>query len=172
MMPVLVGISANNKGKTFPLDHDTIKIGRGGENVIVLDDASISTKHCVLTRSKESCLLKDLASTNGTRVNGKAIQETRLRNRDILQLGALEFIFADQQSDVIDALSPTSRRRSTPTVEVSSDPVVKPESFSSVSPFSVQGKDNRRMWQGVITVIGILALICVGLLFYILFFGG
>ena len=105
-------------------------------------------------------------------MNGKAIQETRLRNRDILQLGALEFIFADQQSDVIDALSPTSRRRSTPTVEVSSDPVVKPESFSSVSPFSVQGKDNRRMWQGVITVIGILALICVGLLFYILFFGG
>ena len=52
------------------LIEDLITIGRGSDNMIVINDPSVSTHHAQLQRAGETYRLKDLDSTNGTHVNG------------------------------------------------------------------------------------------------------
>ena len=171
-MPVLLGMSIDYRGKTLHLDEDTITIGRSNQNIISLNNASISTNHCILTKKNDVYLLKDLQSTNGTRVNGQLISETVLQNQDVIHFGALEFIFAEQRSEAIDQEQFVTQIIPPTTIEVSNVPMERPASFSSVSPYGLQRKDNKRTLHILISIIGALALMCVGLLFYILFTDG
>lgn len=169
-MAVLVGISIDYKGKTFDLEDDEISIGRSDANEITLNNSSISGSHCMLKKLEAGYQLKDLGSTNGTRVNGQQITETMLQDRDVVHFGSLEFIFADQQPENIDIEALTTQIVSPATVEVSTEAAARPDSFSSISPFSSPKKNSRGTWIVLTMVIGVLALACVGLLFYILFF--
>ncbi len=56
-------------GATFPLDAVTT-IGRDVNNSIVVDDPFASAEHGVLTFRGRAWYVEDLASTNGTYVNG------------------------------------------------------------------------------------------------------
>ena len=171
-MSVLLGMSIDYRGKAFDLDEATTTIGRGGENIIALNNTTISTNHCVLTRNDDGYLLTDLQSTNGTRVNGQLISETVLQNQDRVHVGTLEFIFAEQRPEATGINQMTTQVVPPSTIEVSTDPVERPASFSSVSPSSVQRKDTKRTWHILISVVGTLALMCVALLFYILYIDG
>lgn len=168
-MPVLVGLSTDYQGKSFDLEDDDVTIGRSDENVITLNNASVSGFHCSLKRQGFSYLLADLQSTNGTRVNGQPITETVLQDRDIIHFGSLEFLYADHKPEAED-FDALRTQEILPAVEVDDDPVTRPETFSSVSPFAQARKEPQTKWGLLISIIGILALICVGLLFYILFF--
>lgn len=168
-MSVLVGISIDYKGKTFDLTDDEISIGRSNENVITLHNSSISGHHCRLTRQGSTYELRDLGSTNGTRVNGQPVTDVLLQDRDVVHFGALEFVYADEQTDDINVESLHTMEIQPPHVEVSTDPAKRPETFSSVSPFGAPRKQDKRSWYVLIGIIGVLALLCVGLLFYILF---
>lgn len=171
-MPVLVGLSIDYRGKTFDLHDAEITVGRNEENVITLHNASISGRHCVFTREAAMVRLKDLNSTNGTRVNGIPITETVLRDQDVIHLGTLEFVFADQSPERVDVENLRTRVITPPTVEVTTAPVEKPASFSSFSPFASASKTGQKTWVILITVIAVLALACVGLLFFLLFTAG
>lgn len=166
-MPDLVGVSIDYKDKKFELDDDDITIGRTDINVITLNNSSISGTHCVLKKSGASYLLTDLESTNGTRVNGQPITEVLLQDRDVIHFGALEFVYTDRQGDEVD--TEALHTLEMPKVEVSTAPIKRPETFSSVSPFGAPQKKNKKSWHVLITVIGVLALVCVALLFYSLF---
>jgi FOG: FHA domain len=63
-------------GVTHELVDEAITIGRGPDNTIVVNDPSISTHHAQLLLEGDTYRLKDLDSTNGTRVNGKPVTET------------------------------------------------------------------------------------------------
>jgi pSer/pThr/pTyr-binding forkhead associated (FHA) protein len=65
-------------------------IGRDSSNDIVLESISISRFHAVLVREAAEWLLIDLASSNGTLVNGVPAppdEAVRLGNGDELQFG-------------------------------------------------------------------------------------
>ncbi len=171
-MPVMVGISVDYKGKAFDLEDDEISVGRTDENVITLNNSSISGSHCKLTKQGPNYLLTDLGSTNGTRVNGQPITETVLQDRDIIHFGSLEFVYADQKPDNDDYDSLRTQIIMPPQVQVSDEPVHRPDTFSSISPFASPKKESKGNWYILISIIGVLALACVGLLFYILFAGG
>lgn len=51
-----------------------LTVGRGTDNVLCLEDASVSTHHAVFRHAGGRWLLQDLDSTNGTWVNGSRIQ--------------------------------------------------------------------------------------------------
>jgi pSer/pThr/pTyr-binding forkhead associated (FHA) protein len=72
---------------------DGITIGRAPDNIIVLTDRSVSNRHAVLRLANGSYYLKDLGSTNGTRVNGIPITETTLRFDDRIRFGVVESRF-------------------------------------------------------------------------------
>src|SRR5437879_188629 len=70
-----------------PVSHivrdETTTIGRMKSNSIVIDDSSVSLMHAKITRNKDGeYYLKDLNSTNGTRVNGQTIAEAKLKDQD------------------------------------------------------------------------------------------
>ncbi len=67
---VLSIAEAGHKKKTFPIRRASVRIGRGSDNDIVLRDPSVSTHHAVLERQSEGFSLRDLKSTNGTKVDG------------------------------------------------------------------------------------------------------
>jgi len=49
----------------FELEREFINIGRGGDNDIIIDNASISTQHCMIERVEGGYILRDNGSTNG-----------------------------------------------------------------------------------------------------------
>src|SRR5438874_396083 len=67
-----------------------ITIGRGPDNTIVVNDQSISTHHAQLLLEGDTYRLKDLNSTNGTRVNSKLVTEAVLRFDDRIRFGDAE----------------------------------------------------------------------------------
>lgn len=84
----------NNPAKffSFPL-RDSVIIGRSARSSqIVLDyDASVSGRHCEIENRGGRFFVRDLQSSNGTRVNGiKVLSETELLIGNLLRLGQVE----------------------------------------------------------------------------------
>jgi len=72
-----------------PLDEPFVSMGRGENNVIILDDARISRNHALLrSTGTNRYYLIDTGSKNGTYLNGKrVIAPTLLKNGDQVKLG-------------------------------------------------------------------------------------
>jgi hypothetical protein len=65
-------------------------IGRDDENDIVLDDTFVSSEHATLIWNGRGWVLKDLGSTNGTRVNNKQIRNNvAVKPGDVLEFGQI-----------------------------------------------------------------------------------
>jgi len=81
-------------GSVYPLIDDEYTIGRDASNLIVLADGSISAKHAVVTRTPDGWTILDLASRNGTFVNGEPVKDRRvLADNDIVRLGKIILTF-------------------------------------------------------------------------------
>ena len=78
-------------GRSFGLDVIT-PLGRDVNNAIVIDDPFASADHAVLTYRGRSWYLEDLGSTNGSYVNGHAIDGVAaLGYGDEVQIGQVRF---------------------------------------------------------------------------------
>jgi FHA domain len=79
---------AARRGETHTIDRE-VTVGRGGGCALVLsDDTYVSQLHARLFQQNGEGYVEDLGSTNGTYVNGRAINGvTRLRRGDQLQFG-------------------------------------------------------------------------------------
>ena len=76
-----------------------VRIGRGDEADIKLDDEGISRVHCSLEARGAEAVLRDLGSQNGTYVGGERIQERVLVDGDRVQIGAattFKLAYADE----------------------------------------------------------------------------
>lgn len=63
-------------------------VGRGKSIDLLVTDGGVSSRHCELTLGPEHLVtLKDLDSTNGTYVNGKAVKERVLMDGDRVEIG-------------------------------------------------------------------------------------
>jgi len=75
-------------GKRFVLDKNKIGIGRGADNVIVLEGDSVSRRHAQIERRSNRWFIVDNGSTNGTYLNEEQIvREAPLNNSDRLKVG-------------------------------------------------------------------------------------
>ena len=64
---------------------------------MVLDDPEISKKHAVLEAfSRDNIYIRDLASTNGTFVNGVQVSQRKLIDGDIIRIGSIKLKFYSQ----------------------------------------------------------------------------
>jgi transcriptional regulator with PAS, ATPase and Fis domain len=70
-----------------------VRIGAGSSNDVVLDDPHASRFHCELRRTDEGWLLRDLGSTNGTRVGDVEIKEGLLRSGATITVGETRIRF-------------------------------------------------------------------------------
>lgn len=85
---------------------DCMTIGRSPDNLIRLDDTSVSKHHAMITLEGDDYKLWDLHSTNGSHVNGKRIVVAHLKNSDEVRFGdvVLRFERAEKkQTQPLDA---------------------------------------------------------------------
>jgi pSer/pThr/pTyr-binding forkhead associated (FHA) protein len=75
-------------GRRFSIEAEDVSIGREQSNTIVVPSDSASRRHARIFASGGSHVLVDLESTNGTLLNGKAIQEQTLRDGDVIRVGS------------------------------------------------------------------------------------
>jgi pSer/pThr/pTyr-binding forkhead associated (FHA) protein len=71
-------------GAIYELERDSVALGRGSKNDIIIHDNEISREHCVFRRVMDDYEVQDLNSSNGTFVNGQRVQAVWL-----LQPGAI-----------------------------------------------------------------------------------
>ncbi len=81
-------------GETIILRRPVITIGRALDNDVIIDSAEVSRHHARIDVHQGVYTVIDLGSTNGTAVNGRAADHTRLQHGDRVTLGtvALEFL--------------------------------------------------------------------------------
>ncbi|HYE03263.1 MAG TPA: ATP-binding protein [Phycisphaerales bacterium] len=91
---ILTVIQGPDKGKTFQLpDHEPQLIGRSSE-ALPITDTTVSRRHAELTPDDGHWWIRDLASQNGTWVNGVRISDrTLLRLGDQVRTGATLLVF-------------------------------------------------------------------------------
>jgi hypothetical protein len=79
-------------GKDFawPLTGGRVTIGRGLDNDVVLDDASVSRNHAELTREGGRMQIRDLGSRNGTWLNAARVTVASVSAGDELAFGAVQ----------------------------------------------------------------------------------
>ncbi|MBI3804533.1 MAG: sigma 54-interacting transcriptional regulator [Nitrospirae bacterium] len=76
-----------DQGKVLPLKEGVTRIGRGGRNDLVLSDPAVSSVHLEMEVSPAAILVRDLGSTNGTRINGQRIQSSTAEIGAEIQIG-------------------------------------------------------------------------------------
>lgn len=86
-MPNITILNGEEIGKTYSWAADQIRIGRNSANDFVIANASVSGEHCIIERCEGGWRVKDLDSTNGTRVNDQRITMATLRRNDVVTLG-------------------------------------------------------------------------------------
>src|SRR5204863_7748842 len=100
-------------GQAVDLGKEMILVGRQEDCDVRLDHKSVSKMHCVLVKTDGLILLRDLGSTNGTRVNGTRVRRAALLPNDKLSVAnfhfkvlfgaALAMVKPDDQTQQIDA---------------------------------------------------------------------
>ena len=84
-------------GSRFLLDVDLTTAGRHPNAEIFLDDVTVSRKHAEFRRSEGRFSVTDLASLNGTYLNGKRVDSSLLTDGDEVQVGKFKLTFYSAQ---------------------------------------------------------------------------
>lgn len=83
------------EGMTYDLAEGEVVIGRNPTTHITLLDEGISREHALVHFDEDApgYVIEDLASTNGTKVNGKRVRSVVLAEGDEIQIGQTLFRF-------------------------------------------------------------------------------
>ena len=80
-------------GSRFLLDVDVTTAGRHPNAEIFLDDVTVSRKHAEFKRDATGFAVTDLASLNGTYLNGARVDSAKLTDGDEVQVGKFKLTF-------------------------------------------------------------------------------
>jgi len=75
----------------IPIDRVLIVVGRHRRCDARLDSPHVSRRHCCLLRDGDELVVRDLGSSNGTRINGRRVEEGRLGPGDELAIAWTRF---------------------------------------------------------------------------------
>ena len=91
-------------GVPIPITRDITVVGRREFCDVQVDDPSLSKRHCVLVKTDGLLLIRDLATTNGTKVKGQLVRWAALLPNDLITLGKRKFrVFLGPDEAVVPA---------------------------------------------------------------------
>jgi serine/threonine-protein kinase len=102
-------IAGPQTGRSFTFEqHETFMIGRSEDARFCLPhDRFFSRHHCLLEIAPPQCFLRDLASTNGTYINGIRVETAHLNSGDQIQ-GGETVLRVEVTTEPVRKISPTS----------------------------------------------------------------
>jgi len=89
--------NGEREGDRVAISAPRFTLGRRPGNSLQLDDASVSGQHAEILVDEQGLLLRDLGSTNGTRVGGQKVTEARPAHGDRIVFGSVETILEDAE---------------------------------------------------------------------------
>ncbi|GEM_PF-4255577 len=95
----VVRLVSEDKKIVHPLDEAMMVIGRSKTADLTINHASVSSRHCQISRVNQYYALHDLGSKNGTRVNGTKVSQAYLSPGDHIQVGDVVLLF-ETEGDV------------------------------------------------------------------------
>ncbi len=158
-MPRLVVSLPDGPEATHELTDDVVTVGRVSDNAIQIEDASVSSHHAELTSREGTYILKDLGSTNGTRLNGQVVEaevEMRLSPGDRLLFGSVPIAYLTQEMGEQQPMPTESEPALAP-----ASTSIAPADFTNASPFQKKKKEKDSTSVALLAV-GILALLAAG----------
>ena len=78
-------------GTPIDITKDLIVVGRKEDCDLRLEHKSVSKLHCIIVRTDGLLLLRDLGSTNGTRVNGTRVRRAALLPNDQVSIAHFKY---------------------------------------------------------------------------------
>lgn len=87
-----------------------ITVGRHPDSLLYLDCPSVSSHHATFTPEKDGWYVKDIGSSNGTRVNGAEIEEALLADGDRVSFGDVQGIYYEGEPPPLEDLAPAARQ--------------------------------------------------------------
>jgi adenylate cyclase len=92
--------------RAVPLAGGKVRLGRGGDNDVVLSDVSVSRYHAEIRRGSDGWSIHDLQSTNGVEVNRVPVEVAPLRAGDRVVIGAFEITLESAGSEPVREAEP------------------------------------------------------------------
>ncbi len=152
------------EGKSFDLIEERITIGRALDNMIRVDDGTVSHHHAMMALESGEYKLRDLNSTNGTRVNGLRIVETAIHNGDLVRVGSVEMRY---EADVRKASQPLPPAKTgVDMTQVGRGTSAPPPAFGSASPFGRRKTGGRSWAQWAVIGLGLVAALVLAWFLY------
>ena len=78
------------------LAKDNPHIGRSPAADILLDDASVSRRHALITKRGDTTVILDDRSLNGVQVNGVRVSEAELKDGDVVLIGHVTLRYVER----------------------------------------------------------------------------
>ena len=151
-MAILTVISGAMAGQQCQLDKPMTRIGRREGNDWVLQDGSISGTHCEVEKTKTGFLLRDLGSTNGTRVNGETVKVSGIYKNDIITIGDVSVTIDGED---------VPQNRTGDTQNISRTTIIIPNQPSTQAPPEAFGKKANSNMAWIIVIVLLLVVIAV-----------
>jgi pSer/pThr/pTyr-binding forkhead associated (FHA) protein len=87
----------------FPLDREKVSMGRGSDNDIPILCPSVSVFHAVMERQSGGFRIKDLSSTNGTKLDGVRQDVIALHDGIVVEFGDVRFGFqlSEEEKEIL-----------------------------------------------------------------------
>ncbi len=166
-MPNITILNGEETGKNYAWSAERIRIGRNSANDFVIANASVSGEHCLIERCDGGWRVKDLGSTNGTRLNQQPITMANLHRGDVIAFGDIAVSIQGEDIPEVEA-SVTESVDSIPRTTIVMRPTIK-----NVKPVEGFGKksESKKLINGILTAIIILVVLAAAFLLYKLFLG-
>ena len=161
-MPTITIKAPNDPSQRFEVspNRKTITLGRSSKSDVKISCASISGNHATIRKLDEGYVLRDLGSTNGTKLDGTKVSEIHIKGGQNIKLGDVIFTFKpdpdSESSGSREELPPiTTKAKSKP------KPKIKPKPRQEIEP---QTENDSLVWGlalmgGGLIVVGCIVLI-------------
>src|ERR1044072_4487074 len=90
-MPMRAQLMPLDGTSPIAIEKDLTLVARKDECDLCLRHNSVSKMHCLIVKTDGLLLLRDLGSTNGTRVNGQRVRRAALLPNDELTIAHFKF---------------------------------------------------------------------------------
>lgn len=161
-MPKLLIQNEDQAGQVFDLTSPRYTVGRVAGNSIVIQHKSISSHHAELVLDGKDYKVKDLDSTNGTKVNGERAQEVKLRRSDVVRFGNVDLLYESEHAP--DVLPLPDPNKGVNLAECSAKG--RPPGFKNISPIPREVVKSKIPWFFLISMAALVGV--AGVIFFVL----